>query len=1264
MKTTLLGRILILTTAITMLVTLNLNAQSQFWVTGYLTSWSLNTGVHESGYGDGNLHKDSIDYNALTHIVMFAISLGSDGTIGFGNLSPGRQGPYNDFVHSKGKPIILSVGGAGNNAFATAIGSANRTTTVRNLLALRRAQRYDGFDIDMEPVNTSDTANLRLFIKQLYDSLQRESAYYNVAKKPLITAAIYNSAGFWASASPYLDQVNLMTYDFFGTWFGKSWHNNAPYGAASDVDIYNVAMTTVQSKMQRFLDAGIPRAKFGVGVDFNGYVWKGGLRNDGSGSGITAPRQTWTTAPTMTTGKEVTGYTLKKDWIDKYPSNVHYDAVAKVPYIGIDATGSANDYYITYQDTSTAREIVQLSKNSSLGGIIIWELGGGYYSAADFPGLAERHPMLQSIKRAVNGSAPVQPPATPSLASPANASTGVATTVTLQWNSSASATGYDLQVSTSSAFTTLFVSRTGLAQTSSSVSGLTASTLYYWRVRATNSGGSSAWTTAWSFTTAALPSDTTPPAVSITSPVAGASVSGTSAILASASDNVGVVGVRFYADGTAIGQEVTAAPYQVSWNTTLATNGTHSLTAVARDLAGNSKTSTAVSVTVSNSQDVTPPVVSINSPASGASLTGTSNIVAVASDNVGVVGVRFYINGSSIGQEVTATPYQVSWNTTQVANGNYDLTAVARDLAGNSKTSSVVTVSVANPVDTTLEVSAYTDTLQRPWINSSWSSVVSFSNAERVFEGAKSIKSVSSAWGALRIRSGSWSSPVPVNTVLFDKVEFAVYNTTPGLDISVRMENDAGSTFPATTYTDLTLNQWVLLSIPVAQLNPGNYDVHSLTIQNNTTGSATLYVDEIRFVAPAKGSMPPSPPVLSSPVNGATGQTASPTLAWAPVTDALTYDIQVSPDANFASFAFQQTGLTSASVNVPALQAGILYYWRVRGVNAAGAGVYSAVFHFSTLGVNRVLLYSRTSIDFGRVAIGSSKRDSVRLNNGGIDPITLSAITSTNAAITTSMQSPTISAGGLGYIYFTFRPTVRATIAASTIIVHDGTNSPDTIAINARGVNPPRLHTSATLIDFGVVTPGAQRVETLIVRNEGELDLEFSDIQSTNPVFRASASMTLVAPGDSTAIEVLAQPQAPTMEQGYLLIYSNAQEYPESIHVVLDGSMDIGGGPGVTPQSYSLGQNYPNPFNPTTMISFALPLASTVKLAVFNAIGQEVSVVMDQTMAEGTHQVLWNGLDSRGNPLGSGVYFYRISAISLEGRARTFTETRKMILAK
>ena len=93
--------------------------------------------------------------------------------------------------------------------------------------------------------------------------------------------------------------------------------------------------------------------------------------------------------------------------------------------------------------------------------------------------------------------------------------------------------------------------------------------------------------------------DTVPPTASISAPANGSTVSGSATLTATAADNVGVAGVRFQVDGTDLGSELTSPPYTVTWDSTRASNGPHTLTAVARDAAGNRGAATA-QVTVSN----------------------------------------------------------------------------------------------------------------------------------------------------------------------------------------------------------------------------------------------------------------------------------------------------------------------------------------------------------------------------------------------------------------------------------------------------------------------------------------------------------------------------------------------------------------------------------------------------------------------------------------------------------------------------------------
>jgi hypothetical protein len=73
------------------------------------------------------------------------------------------------------------------------------------------------------------------------------------------------------------------------------------------------------------------------------------------------------------------------------------------------------------------------------------------------------------------------------------------------------------------------------------------------------------------------------------------------------------------------------------------------------------------------------------------------------------------------------------------------------------------------------------------------------------------------------------------------------------------------------------------------------------------------------------------------------------------------------------------------------------------------------------------------------------------------------------------------------------------------------------------------------------------------------------------------------------------------------------------------------------PIKFSLHQNYPNPFNPVTTIRYDLPIQTEAKLTIYNVLGQEVNILLNQTMNAGSHTIKWNAAN-----LSSGIYFYRL----------------------
>jgi Bacterial Ig domain len=170
----------------------------------------------------------------------------------------------------------------------------------------------------------------------------------------------------------------------------------------------------------------------------------------------------------------------------------------------------------------------------------------------------------------------------------------------------------------------------------------------YWLANGTGGGGG----------------DATPPTVSITSPANGATVVGTVAINATASDNIGVSKVEFFVDG-ALKSTDTTSPYSYSWDSSSVANGSHSLTAKAWDAALNNTTSTAVSVTVNNPT---------GTDISGWTVTQANATVVYTIPAGTVIAANGYV---VIGRDATKAAFQTFWGVTLPANCIYLTTAGA-----------------------------------------------------------------------------------------------------------------------------------------------------------------------------------------------------------------------------------------------------------------------------------------------------------------------------------------------------------------------------------------------------------------------------------------------------------------------------------------------------------------------------------------------------------------------------------------------------------
>jgi len=195
---------------------------------------------------------------------------------------------------------------------------------------------------------------------------------------------------------------------------------------------------------------------------------------------------------------------------------------------------------------------------------------------------------------------------------------------------------------------------------------------------------------------AARAGDTQAPSVAISSPTGG-TVTGFAPVNVSASDDVAVTRVELLVNGALIAADI-STPYAFSWDSTRFSDGGATLVARAYDAAGNSRTSSAVTVTVANTPiaptPVTPaldtiaPSVIISNPTDGSKVNGVVTIKATSSDNVGIANLSLYVDGvMSATGNVATTSYK--WNASKAAKGTHTISAVAKDAAGNQTTTTI-----------------------------------------------------------------------------------------------------------------------------------------------------------------------------------------------------------------------------------------------------------------------------------------------------------------------------------------------------------------------------------------------------------------------------------------------------------------------------------------------------------------------------------------------------------------------------------------------
>ncbi|WP_445665935.1 glycoside hydrolase family 18 protein [Fodinibius sp. AD559] len=363
------------------------------WVTAYLATWQHNAGTPYSNWG--SLTTDDIDWDAITHLIYFALNIGTDGKPSHSldprerrNMNTDRIYSITEVAHQHDTKILFSVGGAGNyKGFSSAIKYGNREQFIATIKEWITVYGFDGVDLDMEPIRRSDYNNYRQFVLELQGELSKIQTQRG--EQPMITIAALKGpevSELYASIQQYVDQINIMTYDMAQAWSSwQAWHNSALFSDGVTFDRTGGEMSSIKQKVDIALNANIERRKLGIGIDFYGYIWHG-IHRLGK----------WENWPAQDLSiMERSGGVPYSELYDRFDLHLaSWDSIAQTSYL------NAKDpkAFVSFDNERSVQRKIKYAVDEGLGGVILWELGGGFLNERKD---GTKDPLLQAVKTAV-----------------------------------------------------------------------------------------------------------------------------------------------------------------------------------------------------------------------------------------------------------------------------------------------------------------------------------------------------------------------------------------------------------------------------------------------------------------------------------------------------------------------------------------------------------------------------------------------------------------------------------------------------------------------------------------------------------------------------------------------------------------------------------------------------------------------------------------------------------------------------------------------
>jgi len=335
------------------------------------------------GYQNGYLKPKDVDYSLMTHIVVGGVGVRPDGSLNeHWHLSNGDGREMAEDVGKRAdranvKKLIWLGGPNEEEYFYEATKDETRATLVANILELVDELDYDGVDIDWEPIRAKDEVGILKLVQDL--RAEDPDLLITVPVNWVPSSILYSKdLSLYRSLSKYADKIFIMSYSMAGPWPGwESWHGSALAGDSATTP------SSIKTSVYAYQRAGVPDEKLGIGIGTYATCWEYPVRDVEQRLPSTFyPRDVHT----------MSMRTLKDDYyLRKYEE---WDNTAKMPYLSFNrARGDLDCGFISYENERSIEEKVEYMKRKDLGGLIVWNIGTGYYPEKS---RSNRHPLLEA----------------------------------------------------------------------------------------------------------------------------------------------------------------------------------------------------------------------------------------------------------------------------------------------------------------------------------------------------------------------------------------------------------------------------------------------------------------------------------------------------------------------------------------------------------------------------------------------------------------------------------------------------------------------------------------------------------------------------------------------------------------------------------------------------------------------------------------------------------------------------------------------------